>query len=508
MYNIKQYKQKNDKYIICVSPYGLPAERACTFINAEKIDIFFQYAKEWKISLNSLNEYPSLGYLKLHREAFGKDLPRDILLDHTNLVKFDNVDDNLNPVTPLQNMQNKMSRRYLNDPKRFIVQLSVDVNKIPNEMYQQGLIDRVDRKRGYIYSREFNNEADACRVAGLMERVYKKYNPDYNIFDITHYMKDDLKTLFALRRGEISQDEADFLHLSSYRYNAWYVLRYNLEDTFKMLNIPIPKYNLDENGYMVEPTSGMRLCPSKCNTREPKWNFSTYYQALSIEEVVSSDDIDKIALDLELPDRLSTTPRESSYIDEDLLYTELYTRYSKNKEAGYSARVALYNAKSEYNNLIPSNILNKVTDKVHDSVVIVPEVSNAEKKEERKSILSFFQSFCGVCFDTDVFLAEFATVVISKEKVGYTHKAALVSSIDEYIRIFRVNKIDLFIKYYEDREKHLICRDFYQDKLNIEELWKSLTILKLTDFTYEISDNFTGEKRVVISADIPMYSML
>lgn len=505
MYEIKEYRQQDGTDILSVSPYGVSDERACTLINAEKYDVLNKFGRDWRISLNSFNEYPISGNHMLHREVYGESLPSNIALDHQNHVKFDNVSSNLNPVTPLQNMQNKMYRRYINDPKRFIVRLPVDTGRIPEEMFRLGLIVKVDKNRGYIYSHEYNNEADACRVAGLMERVYKKYNPDYNAFDITKYMKDDVRTLLALRKGEIGQEEADFLHLSSYKNNAWYVLRYNLEDLFMSFNIPIPKYSLDENGYMIDPISNIRLCPSICNTREPKWNYSSYYKALNVGEVVTSEDIEEISSVLKLPERITVPHKKVEVVDENLLFTEMINVFTNYKQLGYSCRASLDFTKKDYSYSYSGDFLEKMMDKLHDSVKIVPEVTSEERKKEDRAVLRFFNSFCGVSLDTEQFLAEFHQVVIQKERFIYNRKAAVISSIDDYIHILGLNKVDLFIKYYRDKEDYEFNRDIYQNILNIEDLWSSLIITDLGNSECIISDSFIGLSKKVSFSDIPMY---
>ena len=44
-------------------------------------------------------------------------------------------------------------------------------------------------------------------------------------------------------------------------HNAWYYLRFGLQEYFKDNKIPEPDYYLDEEGHMVHPDTHRRLCP-------------------------------------------------------------------------------------------------------------------------------------------------------------------------------------------------------------------------------------------------------
>ena len=46
-----------------------------------------------------------------------------------------------------------------------------------------------------------------------------------------------------------------------YADNAWYYYRYNLEQYFKDNHIAIPDFKLDNQGFMIHPVTGERLCP-------------------------------------------------------------------------------------------------------------------------------------------------------------------------------------------------------------------------------------------------------
>lgn len=75
--------------------------------------------------------------------------------------------------------------------------------------------------------------------------------------------KRTLETLELERTGQISSEEATYRYVLKYADNAWYYWRYGLEDYFRYYHIPVPSYNLDEQGFMIHPITGRRLCPFK-----------------------------------------------------------------------------------------------------------------------------------------------------------------------------------------------------------------------------------------------------
>lgn len=463
------YRQKDGTDIIMVTKRGVSHELACFLASAE--DEVLIDSEDWSIYANHDNVYPHVKYLTFHRALYGGTELGNNIIDHHNHCKFDNVRSNLSPKSRMQNAQNIFKRQYINNGKNFRVKLKVDTSKLSDEILNCDLIDYIDYKKGYIVGVSYNNEADVCKAVFILENLYKKCNPEYNLLDIASYRQDDFKNLFLERTGKISKEEADLRHLLTYCYNAWYMLRYNLEDLFKENHIKLPKYDFDANGFLVDTNHSTKLCPSRCNTRAGIINYSTYYSDKVIKEELTVSDYTSI---LNLDRKYFCMPKNSDFVDEDLLYTEMYNRFVNYREMGYSTRASLNHARVEYKNLYSDALLERMIDKLLDNVTIVSEITSAEKKEEKKAVISFFKSFCGVSLDTEQFLAEFSIVVMQKEKIGCSHKAAVLFSIDDYIHILGIDKLDLFVKYYEDEEKYMICKDFYQSTLHIEDLWKSL----------------------------------
>lgn len=169
-------------------------------------------------------------------------------IDHINLVEIDNIDQNLEPVTSQQNKFNAMSRSYIINtqvkPASFRAKIGIDGNL-------------------YYPYKAVRNEADACNVQNYAEQVWlkEKLGAQYYMFNFFKYRRGHENILDLERTGQISEEEAVFKHIMGYSNNAWYYLRYGLQDYFKQYHIPIPQYRLDEYGYMVHPITGQKLCP-------------------------------------------------------------------------------------------------------------------------------------------------------------------------------------------------------------------------------------------------------
>ena len=81
------------------------------------------------------------------------------------------------------------------------------------------------------------------------------------MFDFKKYRRGSEDILDLERTGKISEEEATYRHILRYADNAWFYLRYNLEDYFRQYHIPVPKYSLDTQGFMVHLITNQRLCP-------------------------------------------------------------------------------------------------------------------------------------------------------------------------------------------------------------------------------------------------------
>lgn len=171
-------------------------------------------------------------------------------IDHINMIDIDNTDKNLNIVTTSQNLYNTFSKGY------YIKTLyKEDFNFIPKIWVN----DYDSHPFGYIN----RNEDETCILQNELEQVWLKeqLGREYYMFDFKKYRRGSEDILDLERTGVISEEEATYRHILRYADNAWYYLRYGLQDYFQQYNIPIPKYSLDEQGFMIHPITGEKLCP-------------------------------------------------------------------------------------------------------------------------------------------------------------------------------------------------------------------------------------------------------
>lgn len=161
-------------------------------------------------------------------------------LDHINGLEIDNRDNNLNVVTQQQNIRNRQVIGYDFDARYNYFQPRYKLN---GKLHHRG-----------IYNTEFEALLATYR---LREEVYKDYN--YNFF-LDRRNDEDIVDLELTRK--ITSQEAIYLHVKRYvENNPWYVYRYNLFDYCKQHNIMIPDFSLDNQGFMINPATGHRLCP-------------------------------------------------------------------------------------------------------------------------------------------------------------------------------------------------------------------------------------------------------
>ena len=183
-----------------------------------------------------------------HKELFkfyrGLDWKGDI--DHINMMEFDNIDQNLNAVTNQQNNFNKFTKGY-------------SYNKDWNHFQARYILN------GKVY-RPFSvthREDEACIQANYVDKVIlrEELGDDYYRFNFLKYRRGSEDILDLERTGVISEEEATYKHILKYADNAWYYLRFGLQDYFEKHNIPVPEYLLDEQGFMIHPETGKKLCP-------------------------------------------------------------------------------------------------------------------------------------------------------------------------------------------------------------------------------------------------------
>ena len=168
-------------------------------------------------------------------------------IDHISQCEFDNTDENLNAVTGSQNRYNQLTRGYALP------------NKYHSKFYPQiKLLGRVNHPMGYL-----KTEDEACKCQNYAEQVWlrRKLGSQYYMFDFKRYRRNSEDILDLERTGQITEEEAIYRHILRYADNAWYYLRYELQDYFQQYNIPVPKYSLDTDGFMVHHITGQRLCP-------------------------------------------------------------------------------------------------------------------------------------------------------------------------------------------------------------------------------------------------------
>lgn len=251
---IEQYKQMNGVWILKVIlkpttkfPSGY------FYAPAEAVSLVQKYTWHLHQAGNRVEVVAVIGSghcqktIYFHKELFkfyqGYDWQEDI--EHISLVEFDNTDDNLNAVTRQQNGFNKFGIGYFyhNDLGHF--QPKININ---SKTYRQSVVHRED---------------EACIKQNYLEQVLlrDKLGSKYYMFDFKKYRRGSEDILDLERTGVITEEEATYRHIMRYADNAWYYLRYGLEDYFRQYHIPVPKYSLDSDGFMIHPVTGKKLCP-------------------------------------------------------------------------------------------------------------------------------------------------------------------------------------------------------------------------------------------------------
>ena len=182
--------------------------------------------------------YYSRQHLRFHQEKANNILGyHPNYINHINGCEYDNVNSNLDVVSQQQNNWCKPSKGY----------------RINGRSFQPKIIVNLQ----HICAKCVRTEVEACQVAYQLEVTYEDY-----CYDFLRDRRKDIDLLDLERTGKISEEEAIYRHVLRYAAdNAWYVYRYNLFKYFSDNRIPIPKYTLDFQGYMIHPITGQRLCP-------------------------------------------------------------------------------------------------------------------------------------------------------------------------------------------------------------------------------------------------------
>ena len=251
----EQYRQQDGTDILKV--YTKPTSKFPEgynyfYVNAKDEDIVDSYTwglrksgKYTSVDVNTGSTY-RFEHLRLHRELAYKYLGYyPDCIDHINGVELDNTDVNLNIVSHQQNHFNIPSRGYFSTC---------------SNMFKPAL--------GFYYGRLYpyntvHSEIEACQLQYKLETDYlrERLGSNYYMYDFLKDRRNDLDILDLERTGIISEGEATYKHVVRYASdNAWYYYRYNLEQYFKDNHLKVPDYKLDEQGYMIHPVTGKKLC--------------------------------------------------------------------------------------------------------------------------------------------------------------------------------------------------------------------------------------------------------
>ena len=105
----------------------------------------------------------------------------------------------------------------------------------------------------YRTYRSVRQEDEAARIQCQLDQEFGGY-------DFQSDRSGDEDLLELVYGGILTAEEAEARHLMK-RATAWHVLRYGLEGYFKKHKLPLPKYELDNLGRMVDPKTKKGLCP-------------------------------------------------------------------------------------------------------------------------------------------------------------------------------------------------------------------------------------------------------
>lgn len=167
-------------------------------------------------------------------------------VSYINLIGIDNADENLRVVTTQQSRLNRFTRGYA-------------CSKVHRDFTSRlGLYCC-----NYYPLACTHQEDEVCIQQNYLEQVNLRelLGDEYYKFDFLKYRRGSENILDLERTGIISEEEAVYRHILGYAENAWYYLRFGLQDYFRDNNIPVPSYTLDAEGFMIHPVTGKRLCP-------------------------------------------------------------------------------------------------------------------------------------------------------------------------------------------------------------------------------------------------------
>lgn len=240
---VEEHRQKNGEDVLKVIlkptqnfPEGYFYADACDEELVRSYTWFLETQKQPYVIAN-IGSHDSRQTLLFHQKMAHKKLgyyPKCI--NHINMVEFDNVDRNLDPVTSQQNQWYKISKGYLIARRNFRPKIKVNSHG--------------------IWGKCVRTEVEAIQSAYQLEITYEDYR-----YDFLKDRRKDIDILDLERTGKISEDEAVYKHVLRHAAdNAWYVYRYNLFEYFRNNHLKVPDYAINEDGYMTHPVTGQRLC--------------------------------------------------------------------------------------------------------------------------------------------------------------------------------------------------------------------------------------------------------
>lgn len=255
---IKEYQQANGVSILKVflKPTKKFPQGGWFYAPSEALSLVQKYSWCWRLhrDRNRVQVIANAGsdycrkticfYKELFKFYQGYNWEEEI--DHINHIEFDNTDANLNAVSNFQNQYNKFNKGYGYDKNWGRFQPRIAINS--KEYRPYSVVHRED---------------EACILQNRLEQIdlREKLQDQYYMFNFFKYRRGSEDLLDLERTGVLSEEEATYRHILRYKDNAWYYLRYNLEQYFKDYNIPVPKYSLNEQGFMIHPITGKKLCP-------------------------------------------------------------------------------------------------------------------------------------------------------------------------------------------------------------------------------------------------------
>ena len=160
-------------------------------------------------------------------------------IDHIDGLEINNQDTNLNVATQHQNMRNRYSIGYC--------------------FVQSGVFEpffTVNKKK--YFRGTYHTEPEALSAIYLLrQEVYSDY--DYQFLEDRRNYSDLVDKEI---KGIITHEEANYIRAKEMiENNPWYVYRYGLEDYCKEHDILIPDFDIDSQGFMINPVTRQRLCP-------------------------------------------------------------------------------------------------------------------------------------------------------------------------------------------------------------------------------------------------------